>query len=398
MAIATMRTILSSSVAICITGAVNSGKTWQILSLLTAEVDGEPIATPTLYVLAEASAEGTAGEVLLDPSRCCVWPATDCEDALEAVLACFPESGPLTLGEAKAAAYKSVCRRAANDKRVPPPPPPASTRDGELLRSIVVDTMSTLYTGSAITGGRILKREAEAKGGGKPMVQRAGKQGAPWNDPRNLGLYAAKQCGDLIDRLNGVTQHHRGLILLVTVHTCPAIEMVSGAEGEAPVSMAVGETPKLGAPKAVKSGMNIPAFSATWDALAAKMNIIWHVGEDVPDFRSTPRADINGGEKPPEVFHFAITMKGRNYPNLGSVLWVKRQGGEGPLGIFNELPMYWHPSVPCELGISAISPKGPNLGAVLAYAIAQCKRAQPPVAPPADDDAKVQLQNRRVAI
>jgi hypothetical protein len=376
MASATMRTILSSSVAICITGAVNSGKTWQILSLLTAEVDGEPIATPTLYILAEASAEGTAGEVLLDPSRCCVWPATDCEDALEAVLACFPESGPLTLGEAKAAAYKSIVKRAANDKRVPPPPPPASTRDGELLRSIVVDTASTLYAGSAITGGRVLKKEAESKNGGRPLGQIAGKKGAPWNDPRNLGLYAAKQCGDLIDRLNGVTQNHRGLILLVTVHTCPAIEMISGAEGEAPVSMAVGETPRLGAPKAVKSGMNIPAFSTTWDALAAKCNIVWHMFEDVPDFQRTQRADLNGGaDKSPEVLHGAITMKGRNYPNLGSVLWVKRQGGEGPLGIFNELPAFWHPAVPCDPGIAAIS-RGPNLGAVLAYAIAQCKRAQ----------------------
>lgn len=373
-----MRTILSSSVAICITGAVGSGKTWQILSLLTAEVDGEPVATPTLYILAEASAEGTAGEVLLDPSRCCVWPATDCEEALEAVLACFPESGPLTLGEAKAAAYKAIVRRAANEHRVPPPPPKASDRDGELLRSIVVDTMSTLYAGSAITGGRILKKEAEAKSGGKSAGPRAGKQGAPWNDPRNLGLYAAKQCGDLIDRLNGVTQHHRGLILLVTVHTCPAIELMSAGDGEAPVAMAVGETPSLGAPKAVKSGMNIPAFSATWNALAAKMNVVWHMFEDVPDFRSTNRADLNGngGEKAPEVLHGAITMNGKNYPNLGSVLWVKRQGGDGPLGIFNELPGFWHPSVPCPMGIAAISPSGPNLGAVLAYAIAQCKQAQ----------------------
>ena len=44
-----------------------------------AKLNGEPIATPTLYILAESSAEGTAGEVLLDPSRCCVWPAADCD-------------------------------------------------------------------------------------------------------------------------------------------------------------------------------------------------------------------------------------------------------------------------------------------------------------------------------
>jgi len=353
-----MRTILPQSVAIAITGAVNSGKTWQILSLLTAEVDGEPIATPTLYILAEASAEGTAGEVLLDPSRCCVWPATDCEEALDAVLACFPDSGPLTLGEAKAKAYAYVVKRAASEHRVPPPPPKPSARDGELL-----DTMSTLYAGSAITGGRHLKKEAEEKAK-RSIGPRAGKKDAPWNDPRNLGLYAAKQCGDLIDRLNGVTQHHRGLILLCTVHTCPAVEIMSGAEGEPPTMMAVGETPNLGAAKPVKAGLNIPSYSATWNSLAAKMNIIWHCIEDVPNFDRTRREEINSG---PGCIHAVITAKGKNYPNVGTVLWAKRQGGEGPLGIFNELPAYWHQDVPCDPAIATIS-SGPSIGAALAYA------------------------------
>lgn len=366
-----MRTILSQSVAIVITGAVNSGKTWQILSLLTAQVDGEPLGTPALYLMAEPSAEGTAGEVLLDPSACCVWPVTDCEEANDATLACFPESGPLTLGEAKARAYAHIVKRSAAEHRVPPPPPKSSSRDGETLRAIVVDTMSTLYEGSKITGSRLLKAEAGAKPGAVAR-QVAGKKGAPWNDPRNLGLYAAKQCNELIDRLNGVTQHHRGLILLVTVHTCPAIETMAGAEGEAPMAIAVGETPSLGAAKAVKAGLNIPSYSATWNALAAKMNIIWHCVEDAPDFARTQRADLNAA---PGSVHAVITAKGKNYPNIGSVLWVKRQGGDGPLGIFNELPAYWHRDVPCAEGIKQIS-DGPSIGAALAFAVRAWKSSQ----------------------
>ncbi len=368
-----MRTVLSQSVAIAITGAVNSGKTWQILSLLTAKVDGEPLATPALYLMAEASAEGTAGEVLLDPSACCVWPVTDCEEANDATLACFPESGPLTLGEAKAKAYACIVKRSVAEHRVPPPPPKSSARDGETLRAIVVDTMSTLYEGSKITGSRLLKEEAANKlKPGTVIRQVAGSKGAPWNDPRNLGKYAAKHCGELIDRLNGVTQHSRGLILLVTVHTCPAVELSAGEDGEGATAMTVGQTPNLGSAKPVKAGLNIPSYSATWNALAAKMNIIWHCEEDVPNFSKVRRNDLNTA---PGCIHAVITQKGIDYPNIGTVKWVKRQGGDGPLGIFNLLPAYWHPDVPCAEGIKKLS-DGPSIGAALAYAVRAWKAQQ----------------------
>ena len=45
----TVTTLASQSLFVIITGAVNTGKSYQITSLLTAHVDGEPVATPTLY-------------------------------------------------------------------------------------------------------------------------------------------------------------------------------------------------------------------------------------------------------------------------------------------------------------------------------------------------------------
>src|SRR6185503_3960678 len=99
----------TQSLFVIVTGLGNSGKTQQVLELLEAEVDGQPIATPTLYLLAESSGEGTAGKVLLDPDRCCVWPVATCEDAVVAVEACFPHSGSLTLGAAKVKWHKHVC-------------------------------------------------------------------------------------------------------------------------------------------------------------------------------------------------------------------------------------------------------------------------------------------------
>lgn len=361
-------TRLPQSAFIVVTGAINSGKTFQLQSVLLAEVDGDRFALPCAVLLAEASGEGTMGEVLLDAGACVVWPCSNCEQATEALVALFPDSGPLTLGAAKVVAHKALVARSVKSESVPPAPPLPHKNDNLRLRSLAVDTASTLYNGSVSEAYRQLLTEA---GGGRAGVKAGGQKGgdARYNDPRELHKFAAKRCGDMLDRLNGIAMAHRGLIVLVSCHTGPAMQ--SRATGE---PVCVGEVPMLGGPKLMEAGVDVPGFSRTWDALAAKANVVWHCFETVPDFRGRPLAEVNTSAVDASECCGVVTRKGK-YPGLGSVLWVKRQNGDGPLGIFGTLPAYWHASVPVPEHITAISPT-PNLGRVLAYAIEACASAE----------------------
>lgn len=359
------RFLLTQSLFAVITGAGNTGKTWQIHSMLKASVDGEPVATPCIYVMAEASAEGTAGEVLNDPSRCVVWPAADCDDAYRAVLECFPDSGPVTLGQAKALAYKAVVDKCKELKTVPPPPPAADKMDSATLRSLVIDTASTLYKGSINTAKAIAMREAGVKPGDKPKV---GIKGAAWNDNRRMGGYAASRMGQLIDLINGVTTRLRGLIALVSCHTRPAYRVSEAKEGEEAFKYAIGEAPDLGSTATAAAGIRVDPFSATWLALHAKANVVWHCFRIVPDFSNVRPENINTSSAAEKgITHGVITMSS-TYPGLGPVMWVKRQGGDGPLGVFGQLPPYWHPDSPMDDQIAAIS-QGPDLGKILVAAV-----------------------------
>jgi hypothetical protein len=365
-----MQTVLPQSFFAVMTGAINSGKSFQLASVLTAEVDGERFALPCAVLLAESSGEGTLGEVLLDPGACVVWPCSNCEQATEALVALFPYAGPLTLGAAKQAAHAALVRRnaeqAAKDPKAerpaPPPAPVAHPNDGKPLRALAVDTASTLYNGSEKQAYRMFLEQA----GGKATVKPGGK-GSEYNDPRESHKMAAKRCGDMLDRLNGIAMAHRGLLVLVSCHTGPAMQAQSNGE-----PVCVGEVPILGGPKLMAANVDVPGFSTTWDALAAKANVVWHCFETVPDFRGAATIqDINARAAEADAEGAAcrgvITRKGK-FPALGTVLWVKRQGGDGPLGIFAQLPAYWHPAVQVPDYITAASPT-PNLGRVLAYAI-----------------------------
>lgn len=365
--------VLPCSFFAVLTGPVGVGKTFQVERLLQADVDGEPVAAPGLYVLAEASAEGTAGETLLDESRALVWPAADCEEALEAVRTCFPMFGPLTLGAARKALHASLRRRAKEAKSPPPPDLDhllrPTSRDGVVLRALVGDTLSTLYKGSVVTGRRKLQEEADAKNRG-----RAGKKAAPYNDDRQSNAYAARVCKDLIDAMNGA-QRHRGLVVLATVHTGPLKEVrtFGGGDSGTPAetkAVVIGECPALGSVTDVEAGITATAFSATWDALAAKANVIWHCFESTPDLRATGADEVNAAAADFGACHGVITRRG-TYPGRGQVMWVKRQGGEGPLGVFASLPAVWHPSYP-----SAAPDPSPDLGRVLAWAVTTWRAEQ----------------------
>lgn len=356
-----MQPLLSQSAFIVVTGGINSGKSFQLGSVLTAKVDGERFALPCAVILAESSGEGTLGEILLDPGACVVWPCSTCDQATEALNILFPDAGPLTLGQAKAALHKTLVARSVVAKSRPPEPTPAHPNDRLQLRSLLTDTVSTLYNGSEKQAYRQFLDQA----GGKASVRPGGK-GNEYNDPRESHKMAAKRCGDMLDRLNGIAMANRGLIVLVSCHTGPAMQATS-QPGQ---SICVGEAPMLGAPKEMLAGIDVPGFSKTWDALAAKANVVWHCFETIPDLRAggdlstiNDRAVDGDGA----AFRGVITRKGK-YPGLGAVLWVKRQGGDGPLGAFGKLPAYWHPAV---TGVD----NPPNLGMVFSWAIEESRKA-----------------------
>lgn len=354
---------LPCSYFVVLTGAVGSGKSFQANALVKADVDGERVCAPMVWGLAEASAEGTAGEVLLDESACLVWPVVDCEDALRMVRACFPSTGPLTLGAARMALHKLQVDRAIAERVDPPPVPRPTPRDGEPLRAVVVDTATTLYRGSVATARRKLMAEAEAKGrGGK-----AGKQGAEYNDDRHLHGYAARVAKDLVDGL-GALHRHRGLVVVVTVHTAPDYEIITttGPDGRPEQKrVCVGEAPDLGSRGDVQAGLDVAPYSATWFQLAAKANTIWHCYASTPDFSRAVDADVNAESESFGSRHGVITRLGK-YRYRGKVLWAKRQGGEGPLGIFASVPAVWHPDVPHgQPGVLA----SPDLGWVVTNAV-----------------------------
>lgn len=354
--------ILPQTVYFVATGAVNSGKSHQFASLLTAEVDGDRFALPCLYIMAEASAEGTVGEVLLDPGACCVWPCASFDDALEALRACFPDSGPVTLGAAKQAAYEARAKQAAADKAPPPPRPVAHPNDALSLRSLVVDTASKLYQGSLQVTYRALLAEA----GGKVGTKQGGRE-ARYNDDRELHKGAAKRCADFTDRLNGVALH-RGLFILVSCHTTAAMRK----DGDDAVCF--GEAPNLGSPKKLAAGVNIPAYSRSWDHLAASANIIWHCFETAMDHTGKSIAEVNARVEAEGDARFGVITQKGTYPDIGPVKWVKRQGGDGPLNIFAHAPPYWHARANIPEHIRQIS-ETPNLGKMLAYAIQVYRRS-----------------------
>ena len=129
--------------------------------------------------------------------------------------------------------------------------------------------------------------------------------------------------------------------------------------------MAVGEAPNLGSSKDVQQGILVSAYSESWDTLAAKANVVLHCYASVPNLRTENDADVNAAAEAVGVRHGVITMRA-TYKGLGSVLWAKRQGGEGPLGIFASLPAVWHPDVPNSMGERY---KSPDLGVVISRAV-----------------------------
>lgn len=352
---------LPGSVFFILTGNINDGKTHQMRSLLEAVDDaGDPIVAPVLFIAAEASGEGTAGDFYADPSLCLVWGAQTCDDASDILDHVFPPGrGPLTLGEARRVQWEAACEIAKASKQPPPPAPKPTSRDGMIIRAVAVDSISTLYAGQMVKVGNA----ARAKGGTAKMMKSAEASS------REQAKVAAPRCIALIDRLNGITQRNRGTLVVVACHVRKQVEQSTSSDGEV-FRAVVGWAPNLGRPEEVRAGVLATGFSELWQHLAGKANIAWHLFAVTPDFRQVPMAEINTRRMAPT--YGAITMRG-HYAALGQVMWVKRQGGAGWLGFFDELPPYWHESAPWEHGDVYPSP---DLGAVLSHCVRTWRERQ----------------------
>ncbi len=226
----------------------------------------------------------------------------------------------------------------------------------------MVDTASKLYQGSL----QVAYRDLLAAAGGK-VSTRAGGKDAKYNDPRELHKAAAKRCADFTDRLNGVALH-RGLFIMVSCHTTSAMQKAGDD------AVCIGEAPDLGSPKTVAANVDIPAYSRSWNHLAASANIIWHCFETSLDHTGKAIGDINARVDNEGDARFGVITQKGTYPGLGAVKWVKRQGGDGPLNIFAHAPPYWHAKATVPEHIKTIS-HTPNLGKMLAHAIRMYRRA-----------------------
>ena len=243
------------SMLLVLTGAVNEGKTTQLVSIIGAvDLDTKAqLFTPCLFLVAEASSYGTAGRILTDPALCVVWPVADCDEAVDALRECFPDGGPLTIAEARAREHAARCKAADKDKRPrPPAPAPLPANIGSLtLRSVAIDTISTLYQGSAKTAANIAREEIASGANKRIKSTRSTNNNGAMNNSMDQGRFAANRCQILIDRLNGITQHHRGVLVVVTCHTRPleADEITGSGEQATTVCRVIGSAPSLGATK-----------------------------------------------------------------------------------------------------------------------------------------------------
>lgn len=373
---------LPGSAFVILTAATNTGKSLQMLRAFNARVPGSQAraVTPTVLLYAEASTEGTMGEFMADPSLCLPWAVRTCDEAMDALRIVFPEGrGPLTLGEARRAWHDQQTARARATKGAAPPPALAVTASDHLpIRSLGVDSVSTLHEGQ-------MNWVRDNSGGSRSTNGRDLS-----NDRKRQAGLAAGPTNSLVDMLSGVTIRNRGMLTIVACHTRKQEEIaIIGADangkGGERVAEVIGEAPDFGAPTPVRAGCSSTGYSALWAHLAAKANAIWHLYRIEPDLRRV--ADVNAPDAG-VIRHGAITMIG-NYPSVGKVLWAKRQGGAGWLTWFDQAPRMWDRAVAwaddkdfrAELArsgcASASGPDpydgGPHLGAVIELCIAQAR-------------------------
>lgn len=341
---------LPGSAFIVVTGQPGNGKSLQAMRLLTARAPcGRPAAAPTLLLIVEASGEGTIGELIADESLCLTWPVASCDEAIAALATCFPAGrGPLTLGEARKAKHAEQVKRALEARHPPPAPPAPTARDAWPLRSVGVDSVSTL-----LQAQKAAVRAAAAKARKGP-TSTAAAAAAPSvsgkdleNDPKRIAALAAGPAQTLVDKLSGLTSHHRGILVVVACHTCKLEHTTVIGEGPSAEKFkeVYGEAPDFGAATPVRGGIVATGYSALWQSLATKATTIAHCYGTPPVFAVGEVDKINDPGPAGDV-RFGLVLQRGVYPSLGPVLWPKRQGGNGWLSMIDAGPRVWDPAIP----------------------------------------------------
>jgi hypothetical protein len=343
---------LPGSLFLIFTASTNHGKTYQISGLIEAKApDGRPAVMPTLYLWCEASTEGTAGHILADESVV-AWGVRDLDEAIHALKTCFPEGrGPLTLSEARKAYLASDSATRAKHAGARVPEGARSPMDHWPLRSLAVDSASTLLAGQKTKIREGARDDRQTKAGGNVAARFTHKRDAAALDldEKRIAGIAYGPATDFADIVSGICTRHRGTLAVIAVHTTSALQAVTVGEGnkQEVKEIAVGVTPDFGAPKSVKPGMQLDAYAKIWNNLAAKANLIWHLYRKLPDHTGDDLAAINARGQGRGVTFGAITEAGIFPSPVGAIGWAKRQGGPGWLGWFDDAtPPMWHPHVP----------------------------------------------------
>lgn len=354
---------LPGSLTIVLTGDTGSGKTRQLAEAFSAKDDaGEDLFAPVAYVKAESSSEGTADALLADPSRCVLVdvPNLDLEVCRQILLDLFPPGAPVTVDEAHAIVHRHKMK-AAEEGRGPRPTAPSPVQGGQRrLRGIAVETLTTIYKGQIETERR--KAEAQEKANGKDREAKYGQLAS--RNTRELAKRAQVPFVSLVAQVAEISNRHRGVLQIITVHHRPRFESYRDSNGEQQKRI-IGVAPDVGYVPDVAEGIAVVAQSSNWDVLAAKANMIWAMCQKIPSLATVAAGQANNayvaGHRPKFC---AVTSRFLDVPGLGHVLWAKRQEGAGWASVFGQVPPLWDPDACAGYHLG----DGPELGRVLAAA------------------------------
>jgi hypothetical protein len=358
---------IPGTLTVILTGDGGTGKTRQAASVFEVADDrGENLFGPVAFVKTESSSEGTADRLFADEQRCVLVdiPGLDLETARDIILDLFPAGGaPATVDEARAVVHRYACKAADIAKQPHPPAPPRLAAGGQRrLRGLAIDTGSTLYRNQIFTEQR--KAEEHERATGKDKSAKQGQLAS--RNTRELAKRAQPLFTSFVSTLSEVGNRHRGLVIVVTIHHRARYQVSKDASGEVQRTQ-IGVGPDVGSIPDVADGLATVMQSANWDFLAAKANAIWALFPKIPSLARVDPAQVNlahqNGVRPRFC---AVTDRFRDVPDLGHVLWTKRQEGVAWASALGEVPPLWDPDT--------CNGSGPDLGLVLAETAARARQ------------------------
>ena len=274
---------LKQSLAICLAGKVNSGKTTQAKLCFDARFilpDGSTFHPfdRVLYVAVggdKQSAAGAADSMVTSSGRCVFYK-------------------PLTVDQCLSE-FPGILAKGIN---------------GKPFNMVVMDSWSSFKDQAAAD----VRARAITEAGGKSLAGQAAKKIA--NNPRDIHRFAAGDVSAMIEIFNSAGIDHPALLISM-IHTEDLYEN----------DVHVGQKPV--------------ASATCWRRMHSAQNIIWHMERqlgEAPTMRGMTIEQMNAATQPDTFVAYTMAKK---YPMpTGKLPHVKRQGG-GSMAAFDQLPPCW---------------------------------------------------------